>query len=131
MKQYIKDMMPDISGFLKNNPVFFAFGGTITTLSKITLRIPDFSKTENTLLKKESADLFLREISALTDTQIGSAYAPFLDNGRETVIRAGTIIFQALLEYLRQPHALVTNQGVLYGILSERFQYIQKNNCTI
>lgn len=126
MQEEVRDQL---AGFIKNCPEridsFFAFGGTITSLSMIVHQILTAADTENTVLKKSDILHFIEAIESKTDEEIGLLYAHYLDRGRETVLRTGVLIFLTIMDIFQQEAVIVTNQGILSGVLGEQFTAMQ------
>ncbi|MCB1196648.1 hypothetical protein KDK77_10725, partial [bacterium] len=101
----------------------FAFGGTITCLARIICK-KSAEETENIILTKEQLLTTCKHFSLLSDTEIGITFGAFLDKGRETVLRTGTIIALELMNHFNLSTITVTNQGILFGTLKQLFESI-------
>lgn len=120
LNKHIKTILPDIKE-INNIETFFAFGGTITSLAKIAVAKQKISiaDTENYVLHKKEIETFLKLVSNIEDKEINNHIIADLDTDRQTVIRTGSIIVLKILDCLSQSKVTVTNQGILYGIISE------------
>lgn len=126
-KEHICDKIPGaLTEAARRASVFFAFGGTVTTLCLICndLDTSRLDETEGAVLAKDQIDSFMRDVSDLTESQIGQRFARSLDKGRETVLRSGAVIFSTVMDLFGQQTATITNQGILYGLIKSRFQAI-------
>ncbi len=128
---FIKHIQKNVPGslinLLNNQPLFFAFGGTVTTLGLICKQISTDRLTtlEGMTLSKADIQTFLNSISMFTEQEIAKRYGKFLDKGRETVIRSGSIIFSSLMTLFKQQEAIMTNQGILFGIIRTHYNTLK------
>jgi|GEM_PF-1337974 len=132
-KQEIEAMYSHIDNLLRgkfasseNIENFFAFGGTVTTFAKIisgkgTVNIME---TEDIVVTKENVSDFLNRSHDLNNAQIGDKYRIYIDTQRETVFRTGILILNKLMNCFSKKEITVTNQGILYGILCNKFEQL-------
>ena len=122
--KHIEATLPDsLINSITNKPTFFAFGGTVSTLGLICKQMStdQLSKLEGMTLSNTEIQNFINSISTLTEQEIANRYGIFLDKGRETVIRSGSIIFSSLMTLFKQHEAIMTNQGILFGIIRTHY----------
>ncbi|MDX9702819.1 MAG: hypothetical protein RBU23_07230 [Candidatus Auribacterota bacterium] len=126
IKNTIPDTLIDTAG---NSHLFFAFGGTVTSLGLICkkLDVNHIDKLEGAILHRSEIQIFLDDITTLTEQDIAGKYANYLDNGRETVIRSGSIIFAAIMDILGKPQAVITNQGILSGVIITQYNTLKNH----
>ncbi len=120
LETHIDTIIPTIKDIDQIDKLF-AFGGTVTSLAKIAIakqEIP-ITDTENYPLSKKEIETFLKLVSNIKDNQINHHITANLDPDRQSVIRSGSLIVLKILDCLSQSEATVTNQGILYGIISE------------
>jgi len=127
LKKHIKSILPDIKD-IDNIGIFFAFGGTMTSLAKIAIakREINIADTENYPLHKKEIETFLKLVSNVKDKEINDHIIANLEPDRQSVIRTGSIIVLKILDCLSQSKVTVTNQGILYGITNEYFSQQNK-----
>ena len=105
------------------------FGGTVTSLAAIfNKKFPvSIESLENFVLEKITLDSFLKETKNLSETEIAKKYQNYLDKGRESVIFPGTVIINCLMDILKINSLIVTNQGILFGLIFNIFKKSLKN----
>ena len=106
------------------------FGGTVTSLAAIfNKNLPvDIESLENFTVEKKDVDNFIKNTNTLSKNELAEKYSGYLDKGRESVIFSGAVIISCLMDILNKNAFTVTNQGILFGLISELFKTSFKKN---
>jgi len=101
-------------------PVIIATAGTATTLAAMDLKLREYSPTRinGHVLNNHTAENLLGTIISLPHAQRSTL--PGLEPGRETVIIPGILILQHLMNCLGSTTCLVSDAGLLEGIILQQ-----------
>jgi len=94
-----------------------ASGGTATALACLDLKLYkyDASRVQGHVLQRSTLDNLLQMLTNLSPAQANAL--PGLDNRRGEIIIAGLVILESIIDFWRCTHLLVTDSGLLEGIL--------------
>ncbi len=92
-------------------------GGTITALAALDLNLAhyDEKKVHGHVLRASSLNKLIANFSSLTGEERNKLAG--LDHGRGEIILGGALIFQIILDHFSQEKILVSDTGLLEGIL--------------
>ena len=119
-KQHVGETLKKQMPLSYTPDTFFGFGGTITTLARL-ITGKSVDDVENCPLSLKDIYTIFNSLSLITDSEIGQTFSRYIDTGRETVLRAGILIVIALMECLNSTEFTVTNQGILFGLLRQKY----------
>ncbi len=91
--------------------------GTVTTLAAISLAMADYNpgRVNNLVLDRRTIDRLTATLASQTAAR--RARVTGLEPGKAGVIVAGAVLVQAILAYFRQDRLVVSDAGLLEGVL--------------
>lgn len=114
----LKASLPELRHLGKNSDsILVGTAGTITTLAALdqNLEIYDTRKINNYVLTKDAVDRLFKGLSGMTHEERVAIKA--LEEGRADLIIAGTIIVQRTMEEFDFNELIVSDYGLLEGLL--------------
>ena len=119
MKKAIKEQLLAVREVDCRDISLVGTGGTITTLAAIDLKLDhyDSSRIDGYCLTRERVGEILSYLSSIPCRERSGI--PGLQNGREDIIIAGTVILAQIMESLAIREMTISEQGILYGLIKD------------
>ena len=125
MREYCRSVLEDLRPDFPPAGRLVGLGGTFTTLAAIRLRLADYEgeKVHGFLLAGEEIDEIYHRILNLTPAR--RHRLPGLEPSRADIILPGTVIVQAIVEWLGLDRVTVSDRGLLFGLLEDQVRRLR------
>jgi exopolyphosphatase/guanosine-5'-triphosphate,3'-diphosphate pyrophosphatase len=116
--EFTKFYQEHLASFLTAPPRLVGTAGAVTTLAALALKMAEYDphRVNNLVLRREQVAALTDELSRLTQAE--RARLPGMESAKAGVMVAGALIVQTILEVFQQDSLVVSDSGLLEGVLA-------------